>query len=53
MVYVKMVNWRMYRKICIRKKNNDGKTDNIYKGIISKKRKVNFCLREYLINFNV
>ena len=37
-----MVNWRLYRK------NNNGKTDNIYKGIISEKRKVNFCL-QYLI----
>ena len=45
-----MVNWRMYKKkLYKKKKNNNGKTDNIYKGIISKKRKVNFCLREYLI----
>ena len=54
MVYVKMVNWRMvgqslqlYMKF---KLNKNGQNDNIYKGIISKERKVTFCL-QYLIQY--
>ena len=42
----------MYKKkLYKKKKNNNGKTDNIYKGIISKKRKVNFVYES--TSFNV
>ena len=43
-VYVKMVNWRMYKKKLYKKKKT-----TMVKPITFKKRKVNFCLREYLI----